>query len=272
MRLDGKVVMITGAGRSLGRSHALTFAEEGADLLLTDFCEEDGPYLLASRRELEQTAEECRKVGSTVVTAVADVRDQADIDAAVGTGVREFGRIDVLVNNAGLLVPGGVLAHELTEDQWNLVLDVNLSGTWRCSKAVLQHMVAARSGSIVNTSSTGGRVAFEMYSNYVASKHAVVGLTKALALEYARFGIRVNAVAPSTVAAQDTLGARSTAAVAATFGVSLEDYERGSAAHHPLGRLISATEVSKACVYLASDDSTGTTGTELLVDCGYTLH
>ena len=115
-------------------------------------------------------------------------------------------------------------------------------------------------------------MAFELYSNYVASKHAVVGLTKALALEYARFGIRVNAVAPSTVAAQDTLGARSTAAVAATFGVSLEDYERGSAAHHPLGRLISATEVSKACVYLASDDSTGTTGTELLVDCGYTLH
>lgn len=271
MKLEGKVAMITGAARSLGRTHALTFAAEGADLLLTDICTQEGPYPLASRRELEQTAEECRRLGSRVTTAVSDVREQDSIDVAVEEGIQEFGRIDVLVNNAGLLTPGGLLAHELTEDQWNMIIDVNLSGTWRSSKSVLPHMIEARSGSIVNISSTGGRIAFELYSSYVASKHAIVGLTKALALEYSRFGIRVNAVAPSTVSANHLSGARSTEAVAASLGTSLEEYERGSVAHHPIARLVSATEVSRACVFLASDDSSGTTGTELLVDGGFTL-
>lgn len=270
MRLGNKVVMITGAARALGRAHALTFAREGADLLLTDLCREDGPYTLSSRRELETTAADCRRIGSKVVTAVADVRNQDAIDAALAAGLDEFGRIDVLLNNAGLLAPGGRHAHELTEEQWLLVIDVNLNGTWRTCRAVLPHMVAQRSGAIVNTASTGGRVAFEMYASYVASKHAVVGLTKALALEYGRYGIRVNSVSPSTVAASTELGTRSTAAVAQAMGTSLEDYERGSASYHAIGRLVTAQEVSHACLWLASDDSAGTTGTDLLVDGGFT--
>jgi NAD(P)-dependent dehydrogenase (short-subunit alcohol dehydrogenase family) len=270
MRLDQKVVMITGAARALGRSHALTFAREGADLLLTDICRDDGPYPLSSRRELEETAAECRRIGSKVVTAVADVRDQAAVDEAVATGMDELGRIDVLLNNAGLLAPGGVRSHELTEQQWTLVVDVNLNGTWRCCRAVLPHMVQQRSGVIVNTASTGGRVAFELYSSYVASKHAVVGLTKALALEYGRFGIRVNSVSPSTVAASDELGTRSTAAVAEAMGTSLDAYERGSASYHAIGRLVTAEEVSRACLWLASDESAGASGTDLLVDGGFT--
>jgi NAD(P)-dependent dehydrogenase (short-subunit alcohol dehydrogenase family) len=270
MRLDQKVAMITGAARALGRSHALTFAREGADLLLTDVCRPDGPYLLSSRRELEATAADCRRMGSKVVTAVADVRDQQAVDTAVDAGLDEFGRIDVLLNNAGLLAPGGVRAHELTEQQWTLVIDVNLNGTWRCCRAVLPHMVLQGSGAIVNTASTGGRVAFELYASYVASKHAVVGLTKALALEYGRFGIRVNSVSPSTVATSDTLGTRSTAAVAESMGTSLAAYERGSASYHAAGRLVTAAEVSQACLWLAGDESSGTTGTDLLVDGGFT--
>ncbi|MFS4092186.1 SDR family oxidoreductase [Streptomyces sp. AF1A] len=270
MRLDGQVAMITGAARSLGRSHALTFAREGADLLLVDRCRQEGPYPLAERRDLEETAAACRRTGSRVVTAVADVRDQSAVEAALAAGLDEFGRIDVLVNNAGLLTPGGVRSHELSEDDWNLVIDVNLNGTWRCCRAVLPHMVAQRSGTIVNTASTGGRVAFEMYSSYVASKHAVVGLTKALALEYGRYGIRVNAVCPSTVAADDDLGSRSTRAVARTMGSSLEDYERSSSSYHAIGRLVTAQEVSAACLWLAGPESGGTTGTELLVDGGFT--
>lgn len=270
MRLDGKVAVITGAARALGRSHALTFAREGADLVLLDRCRPDGPYPLADRRQLEETATACRRIGSKVVTAVADVRAQAEVDAAVRSGLDEFDRLDILVNNAGLLAPGGVLSHELTEDDWNLVVDVNLTGTWRCCRAVLPHMVEQREGVIVNTASTGGRVAFERYSNYVASKHAVVGLTKALALEYGRFGIRVNAVCPSTVATDDELGTRSTAAIAAATGAALADYERSSASYHAIGRLVTAPEVSAACLWLASPDSGGTTGTELLVDGGYT--
>lgn len=270
MRMDQKIVMITGAARALGRSHALTFAREGADLLLTDIGRTDGPYPLASRKDLELVAADCRRIGSRVITAVADVRDQAEVDAAVAAGVEEFGRIDVLINNAGLLTPGGVRAHELTAEQWTLVIDVNLNGTWRCCRAVLPHMVRQRYGVIVNTASTGGRVAFELYSSYVASKHAVVGLTKALALEYGRSGIRVNAVSPTTVAASDDLGFRSTAAVAETMGVSLDEYERTTASLHPIGRLVTAEEVSQACLWLAGDESSGTTGTELLVDGGFT--
>ena len=176
----------------------------------------------------------------------------------------------MLVNNAGLLAPGGVLSHELSEDDWTLVIDVNLNGTWRCCRAVLPHMVEQKSGAIVNVASTGGRVAFEMYSSYVASKHAVLGLTKALALEYGRYGVRVNAVCPSSVAADETLGSRSTAAIAEAMGSSLADYERSSSTYHAIGRLVTAGEVSAACLWLASPESAGTTGTDLLVDGGFT--
>lgn len=270
MRIEGHVVLITGAARALGRSHALTFAREGADLVLVDRCVADGPYPLGSRQDLEESAAECRRIGSRVVTAVADIREPSDVDTAVATGIEEFGHIDVLVNNAGLLAPGGVVSHELSEDDWNLVIDVNLNGTWRCCRAVLPHMVEQKSGAIVNVASTGARVAFEMFSSYVASKHAVVGLTKALALEYGRYGVRVNAVCPSSVASDEGLGSRSTAAVAEAMRSSLEDYERSSSAYHAIGRLVTAEEVSAACLWLASPESSGTTGTDLLVDGGFT--
>ncbi|MBB2910420.1 NAD(P)-dependent dehydrogenase (short-subunit alcohol dehydrogenase family) [Streptosporangium becharense] len=269
--LDGKTVMITGAARALGRSHALLFAEHGADLLLVDLCKErQGPYPLSTRRQLEETARECRRSGGTVVTAAADVREQKEVDEAVAAGLTEFGRIDVLVNNAGLLAPGGVLSHRLSEQEWELVIDVNLNGTWRCCRAVLPGMVERRAGAIVNTASTGGLIAYEMFSSYVASKHAVVGLTKALALEYGRHGVRVNAVCPSTVRAEEALGSRSTAAVAESVGTSLDDYEAGSASFHALRRLVTAEEVSRACLWLAGDQSSGVTGTAMVVDAGYT--
>ncbi|MFD8478581.1 SDR family oxidoreductase [Kitasatospora sp. NPDC059673] len=270
MRVEGQVAAITGAARGLGRSHAFLFAREGADLLLVDRCREDGPYPLAGRRELEETAAECRRLGARVVTAVADVRDQASVDAAVAAGLAEFDRIDILLNNAGLLAPGGVRSHELSEQDWSLVVDVNLNGTWRCCRAVLPVMVEQGGGSIVNTASVGGLVGYEMYSSYVASKHAVIGLTKALALEYGRSGIRVNAVCPTTVAAEDRLDTRSTAAVAASMGASLADYERSSTSYHPIGRLVTAEEVSAACLWLAGRESAGTTGSALVVDGGFT--
>ena len=147
---------------------------------------------------------------------------------------------------------------------------MNLSGTWRCCRAVLPHMVGQGGGRIVNTASTGGRVAFEMYSNYVASKHGVVGLTKSIALEYGRHGVRANAVCPSTVADDVELGTRSTRAVAESLGSGLDDYEQKSASLHAIGRLVTAAEVSAACLWLASPNSGGVTGTELVVDGGFT--
>ncbi|MFF3340185.1 mycofactocin-coupled SDR family oxidoreductase [Streptomyces flavidovirens] len=273
MLLDGNVALITGAARALGRSHALAFAREGADLILLDRCDPDGgPYPMSGRRDLEETADACRKLGSRVLTGVADVRHQADVDKVVNAGLDEFGRIDVLLNNAGVLGPGGVRVHELTEEQWQLALDVNLSGTWRCCRAVLPHMVEQGGGRIINTASTGGLVGFERYANYVASKHGVIGLTKSIALEYGRHGVRANAICPTTVADDPRLSTRSTRAVAASMGAELQDYERTSASLHPIGRLVTAAEVSAACLWLAGPHSGGVTGTELVVDGGFTAH
>jgi NAD(P)-dependent dehydrogenase (short-subunit alcohol dehydrogenase family) len=270
--LEGSVTMITGAARGMGRRHALTFAEAGADLILGDLCAPvaGAPYPLSTRQQLEETAQDCRRLGSHVTTVPLDVRSESDVDKAVAAGVAELGPIDVLINNAGLLGPGGRPAHELTEAEWTMVIDVNLNGVFRCSRAVLPGMVAARSGAIVNIASTGGLVAFERFASYVASKHGVVGLTKALALEYGRYGIRVNAVCPSTVRADPELHAQSTEGVAASLGSTLSEYETASLALHALPSLVSAQDVSAACLWLASSASGGVTGSVLTVDAGYT--
>jgi NAD(P)-dependent dehydrogenase (short-subunit alcohol dehydrogenase family) len=269
--LDGKVALITGAARGLGRSHAVTFAEAGADLVLIDLCRDDGvaPYPLATRRQLERTALDCRRLGSRVVTAQADIRSEEEVRCAVAAGLTELERIDVLVNNAGILGPGGRPAHELTDAEWLLGIDVNLNGAWRCAKAVLPGMIAARAGSIVNIASTGGVVGFELFAVYVAAKHGVIGLTKALALEYGRYGIRVNAVCPSTIRAEPELESASTEAVATALGSSLSDYEESSRSFHPLRTLVRARDVSLACVWLASDAAVTVTGAAIPVDAGY---
>lgn len=272
-RLDGKVAMITGAGRALGRSHALEFAREGSDLLLLDICKDPDayPYAMSTRQQLEQTAIECAREGIRVATAVADVREQQQMDAAVRKGIDEFGQIDVLVNNAGLLGPGGKPAHQLSEAEWMLVMDVNLNGAWRCSKAVLPHMMSRRSGCIINIASTGGLVGFEMFASYVASKHGLLGLTKALALEYGRCNIRVNALCPSTLRHDAELETESTVAVAASVGSALGDYEAASKALHPLGTLVTARDVAAASVWLASDDAVHVTGTAIPIDAGFVI-
>jgi NAD(P)-dependent dehydrogenase (short-subunit alcohol dehydrogenase family) len=269
---EGVVVMITGAARGMGRQHAVAFAEAGADLILGDLCADlpGAPYPLSTRRQLEETAQDCRRLGAHVATVTMDVRSESDVDDAVAAGVAELGPVDVLVNNAGLLGPGGRPAHELTETEWTMVIDVNLSGVFRCARAVLPGMVAARSGSIVNIASTGGLVAFERFASYVASKHGVVGLTKALALEYGRYGIRVNAVCPSTVRADPLLQTESTAGVAASLGSTLADYESASLALHALPALVSARDVAAASLWLASSAAAGVTGSVLTVDAGYT--
>jgi NAD(P)-dependent dehydrogenase (short-subunit alcohol dehydrogenase family) len=176
----------------------------------------------------------------------------------------------VLVNNAGVVGPAGVAAHELTEEAWAVVLDVDLGGVWRCAKAVLPDMVSRRSGVIVNVASTAGLVAFPHFANYVAAKHGVVGLTRALALDYAGHSIRVNAVCPTSVRDDPSLASGMLHGVAGMLGVDLRDYEALSMPHHPLGTLVDAADVAAAIVWLASDAAARITGAVVPVDAGFT--
>jgi NAD(P)-dependent dehydrogenase (short-subunit alcohol dehydrogenase family) len=265
-------VFITGAGRGIGRATAAAFAREGAPLLVTDICEPipECPYPLATGEMLEETAARCRELGAEVVTSVVDVRKTDEIEAAVAEAERSLGPIGVLVNNAGLVGPGGVPAHELEEAEWDVVVDVDLNGVWKCARAVLPGMVSRRSGSIVNISSTGGLVAFPHFANYVAAKHGVIGLTRALALDYAPYGIRVNAVCPTSVRDEVELDSGMLAGVAEMLGVGVEDYEALSLPHHPLGTLVEAADVAAAVLWLTSDASRHITGTAIPVDAGFT--
>src|ERR1700722_8808097 len=152
MRLAGRTVIITGAARGIGRSCATTFAAEGADLVLLDIGGDlpGVPYPLGSVSQLEHTARLCRDQGAALLTRLVDVRDLGALQEAVDEAYHRVGRIDVLVNNAGIAAPSGKTTHEISEDEWQLMIDVDLSGAWRMTKAVGKHMTAQRGGSIIN--------------------------------------------------------------------------------------------------------------------------
>lgn len=265
-------VFITGAARGVGRATALAFAGQGADLLLTDLCADIDavPYPLGTRDQLEETARRCRAVGARTVVAEVDVREQASIDAAVAAARAEVGEIEVLVNNAGLVGPAGMPAHELEEIDWTTVIDVDLNGPWRCARAVLPGMMRRRAGVIVNVVSTAGLVAFPFFANYVAAKHGLIGLTRALALDYAPQGIRVNGVCPTSIRDEPELDSAMLGGVAEMLGVEREDYETLSLPHHPQGTLITAADVAAAITWLASPGAARVTGAIVPVDAGFT--
>ena len=267
-----QTVFITGAARGIGRATAVAFAGAGANVLLTDICAEiEGcPYPLGTHAQLEETARRVRALGSRAATIAADVRDQAQLDAAVAHCHEHLGTVDVLINNAGLVGPAGAPAHELDERAWTLMIDVDLNGVWRCAKAVLPDMVRARRGVVINVASTAGIVAFPFFANYVAAKHGVIGLTRALALDYAAYGIRVNAVCPTSVRDEPDLDSGMLAGVAGMLGVDLVDYEALSLPHHPQGALVTAADIAAAIQWLASDGAARMTGAVIPVDAGFT--
>ncbi|WP_327303721.1 mycofactocin-coupled SDR family oxidoreductase [Streptomyces sp. NBC_01298] len=271
MRLSQKTVLITGAARGLGRACALRFAEEGADLALLDVAADiaDVPYPLGTADQLEATARLCRERGASVLTARADVRQQKEIDAAVADALDRFGRIDVLVNNAGIASPSGKASHEITEDEWRVMLDVDLSGAWRMIKAVAPSMAKQRSGSIVNVSSTAGLVGYRYFAGYVAAKHGLIGLTKAAALDYAALQIRVNALCPGQVREEPALEGRMLSEVARSLGVAPEDQEAAFLESQPMNALVNPEDVSSAALWLASDDARQVTGSVVTVDGGF---
>jgi NAD(P)-dependent dehydrogenase (short-subunit alcohol dehydrogenase family) len=243
------------------------------NLLLLDVCApiEGCPYPLATPEDLEHTADSCRDLGARVLSVTADVRSAQQVEDAVRRCREELGSVDVLVNNAGLVGPAAVAAHELRESDWTLLIDVDLTGPWRCAKAVLPDLVAKRAGAIVNVASTAGLVAFPHFANYVAAKHGLIGLTRALALDYAPYGIRVNAVAPTSIRDERRLSSRMLGGVADMLGIGVEDYETLSLPHHPLGSLVSAVSVASAITWLASDEAAHVTGAVIPVDAGFSI-
>jgi NAD(P)-dependent dehydrogenase (short-subunit alcohol dehydrogenase family) len=272
VRLTGKTVLVTGAARGIGRATALACAREGADLALLDVAKDlDGcPYPMGSESQLDATAEACRESGVSVAVYTADIRDSDAVGLAVDDALRRFGALDAVVNNAGIAAPAGKPVHEITEREWELMLDVDLSGAWRVMRAVLPSMVARREGSVVNIASTAGTVGYRYFAPYVAAKHGLVGLTKAAALDYAPHGVRVNAVCPGSVRDAPRWEGRMLAEIARSLDVPVDDHERTFAESQPANRLVEAEDVADAVVWLAGPGARQVTGSVVLVDGGYT--
>ncbi|HDS1512149.1 mycofactocin-coupled SDR family oxidoreductase [Stenotrophomonas maltophilia] len=272
-RLSGKVGIVTGAARGLGRACALRFAEHGADLLLIDVAK-DLPgvsYPLGTESQLAYTAELCTEAGAAVQTAHVDVRNQAQIDAAVNQAIARFGRIDFLVNNAGIAAPSGKIAHEITEDEWALMIDVDLNGAWRMIRSVGKIMLDARSGSIINIASTAGLVGYRHFAGYVAAKHGIIGLTKAVALDYAPYKVRVNAICPGSVRDADHVEGRMLSEIARSLDVAVAEHEDVFVQAQPMNELIEPEDIAAAALWLASDEAVRMTGSTVTVDGGFSI-
>ncbi|MBE4740392.1 MULTISPECIES: SDR family oxidoreductase [Streptomyces] len=271
MRLHGRSVLVTGAARGLGRATALACAAEGADLTLLDICADlpGVPYPLGTPGQLEHTAALCREAGAAVLTAETDIRDLRAVREAVTRAEDRFGRIDVVVNNAGIAAPSGKPVHEIDEEEWSLMIDVDLSGAWRVIREVGKAMSARRSGSIVNVASTAGLVGYRHFAGYVAAKHAVVGLTKAAALDYAPSKVRVNAVCPGSVRDDTKAEGRMLGEIARALAVPVDEHEKTFVEAQPMNALIEPEDVASAVLFLASDESRQITGSVLTVDGGF---
>jgi SDR family mycofactocin-dependent oxidoreductase len=265
-RVQGLVAVVTGAARGQGRAHAVRLAEEGADLVLLDACAAVTAlgYLPATDGDLDETVALAEKAGARTVAGRADVRVLDEIRSVVADGVREFGRIDIVVANAGISAWGRLW--EITAEQWQSVLDTNLSGVWHTLKATVPTMIdGGRGGSIITISSVAGIKSLPGQAHYSAAKHGVVGLTGTAALELAPYGIRANSVHPwavdTAMATDSTLTAllHEHAHYLASFGQVLGT-----------PKLATPRDIADAVLWLASDESRTVTGVALPVDLGAT--
>jgi SDR family mycofactocin-dependent oxidoreductase len=264
--LSGRVALITGAGRGQGRSHAARLAAEGADIIAADICapvSDTITYPPATPDDLAETVRAVEAQGRKILARAVDTRDDDALRQLVSDGVEQFGRLDVLVANAAVLSWGRLW--ELSDEQWNAVIDVNLTGTWRTLRAALPAMIdAGNGGSIVVVSSSAGLKATPANGHYSAAKHGLVGLTNALALEVGEFGIRVNSIHPYSVDTPmiqpDVMGE--------VFGKH-PSYVHSFAPMplQPTG-FMTCEEVSDVVAWLAGDASGTLTGAQIPVDKG----
>jgi len=246
--LDGKIALVTGAGRGLGRAGALALTRAGANVALVS----------RTRSQLEETAAAVQALGHKALVATADTRNAVEVDAAVGAVVAAFGRIDILFNNAGTNIRKNVV--DMPDEDWHTIMDTNLKGAFLVARAVARQMVRQGSGTIINMSSMSAASAEPTKAVYSASKGAIALLTKGLALELAPHGIRVNAVAP---------GYMLTSLVKGGLDADPERKKR-VLARIPLGRLGEPEEIGGALVFLASDAARYITGATIAIDGGWT--
>jgi len=251
-RLKGKVALITGGGSGIGLATAKLFLEEGAKVAIADISEENG------KKAMKQLG----RKGRDIVFIKADVSKDAQVKDMIKKVVSKFKRLDILFNNAGIFIDGRV--HELSEEEWDRIIGINLKGVFLCSKHAIPQMLKQGGGVIVNSSSCSAVVADYADPAYCASKGGVSMLTRAMAVDYAKEGIRVNAVLCGEIETEMT---RSEAKMQ---GLPYEEFREFVASHYPVGRLGTVEEAAKAVLFLASDDASFVTGALFSVDGGFT--
>jgi len=248
-RVEGKIALVTGGGSGIGRASALAFAREGAKVVLADVIVEGG----------EETVGMIKKAGGEAIFVKADVSKATEVEALIAKAVETYGRLDCAYNNAGI-EGSAATTTDYAEESWDRVIAINLKGVWLCMKYEIPQMLKQGGGTIVNTASAAGLVGFRRGSAYVASKHGVVGLTKTAALEYAKSGVRVNAICP---------GAIDTPMMGRITDHRPQRAER-MAAGEPVGRMGMPEEIAGAVVWLCSDAASFVTGHAMAVDGGLT--
>jgi NAD(P)-dependent dehydrogenase (short-subunit alcohol dehydrogenase family) len=248
-RLKSKVALVTGSRRGIGRAIALAFAAAGANIVLCDNVKDDG--------KLDEVAGEIKKIGRTAVVITADVSKKSDVEEMATRSTARFGKIDILVNCAGIWIPGQTLL-ECPEDSWDRVMDVNLKGTYFCCQVIGKIMVKQRTGNIINISSKVGLEPGTGAGAYSISKAGIIMLTRQLALEMAPHGIRVNALAPGIVKTDFNREIWQAPEAVKQLSRSV-----------PLGRLAEPEDVARAALFLASDESSYITGVAIPIDGGW---
>ena len=248
-RLQGKVAIVSGSERGIGKGIAIAFAKEGCDVVINNY--ED-------TKNGHDAVSEIRKLGSDAVFIVADVSKEKDVKSLIEKSIKKFGKIDIFVNNAGILVPGTV--NTLSEKDWSRQIDVNLKSVFLCIKYSVEQMLKqGKGGRIINISSIAGLVGFQGSAAYCASKGAVTQLTREAALDYAKYGITVNAICPGIIITDMTKP-------------MLKDKEKKKfwIENTPVGKFGNPEDIGNAAVFLALDESWFITGHNLVVDGGWT--
>jgi NAD(P)-dependent dehydrogenase (short-subunit alcohol dehydrogenase family) len=255
MRLKDKVAIITGGGSGIGHAISLAFASEGAIVVVS------GRTFV----RLKEVADDINSKGGIARPMAANIADEMSVKEMVAQAVKEYGQIDVLVNNAGIPGPTVNIA-DMELEKWNEVLSINLTGAMLCSREVLANMILRKRGSIINISSVGGMSGFPMRSPYCVSKMGIIGLTETMAIEVGEYNIRVNCISPGAVRGDRVFNAAQ--AKGKAIGIHYEKVLERLTKDYSLKRLIEPSEIATAAVFLASDDASAITGHTLVVSCG----